>query len=114
MLFPQQRKAVKLSGYNHKFNVSILLTIPLPSNVHGIKRSFVANPIVATKLAFHNSRNGLQCYMYVVQQSSFYFSRNTNFATKIADNKIRPLKCSDKKKKLSEHLRQQVQRFYTS
>ena len=26
--------------YNHKFNVSILLTIPVPSNVHGIKLIF--------------------------------------------------------------------------
>ena len=26
--------------------------------------SFVANPIVATKLAFHNSRNGLPCYVH--------------------------------------------------
>ena len=26
--------------------------------------SFVANPIVPTKLVFHNSRNGLRCYVY--------------------------------------------------
>ena len=26
--------------------------------------SFVANPIVTTKLVFHNSRNGLPCYVY--------------------------------------------------
>ena len=28
--------------------------------------------------------------MYMVQQSAFYFSPNTNFATKIADKKITP------------------------
>ena len=34
--------------------------------------------------------------MYMVQQSSFYFTPNTNFATKIADKKITPPFCKKK------------------
>ena len=57
--------------------------------------SFVANPNVRQNLPFivHETVYGA---IQVLQQASFSFSRNTNFATKIADNKIRPLFCNKK------------------
>ena len=78
--------------YNHKFNVSILLTIPLLPNVHGIKLIFAVLlqiQLWRLNLSFIIHETALHA-MYMVQQSAFYFSPNTNFATKIADKKITP------------------------
>ena len=57
--------------------------------------SFVANPNVRQNLPFivHETVYGA---IQVLQQASFSFSRNTNFATKIPDNKIRPPFCNKK------------------
>ena len=84
--------------YNHKFNVSILLTIPLLSNVHGIKLLFAVLlqiQLWRLNLSFIIHETAYHA-MYMVQQSAFYSSPNTNFATKIADNKIRPPFCKKK------------------
>ena len=84
--------------YNHKFNVSILLTIPLLSNVHGIKLIFAVLlqiQLWRLNLAFIIHETAYDA-MYMVQQSAFYFTPNTNFATKIADNRIRPPFCKKK------------------